>query len=569
MMCDIQSSPLESNETVPADTGLEVIPLGGLGEIGLNMLLLRYGEHILVIDAGLMFPEDYMLGIDIVIPDFSYLLKNKERIMAVVLTHGHEDHIGALPFFLREIPVPVYGSRFTLELVKEKLKEHRLLDQSDLRLVSVKEPLSIGPFELEFIRVTHSIPDGMGLAIKTPLGTLIHSGDFKIDQTPLGGEITDLNTFAQYGGQGVLALMSDSTNVEREGYTLSEKRIGETLDQIMRDCEGRVIVAVFSSNLHRIQQIVNSAVRYNRKVAFNGKSMVVNCRIAQELGYLSVPTGMELPLGEILHLPDSQITLITTGSQAEPMSSLTRIARDDHRQIKIRKGDTVILSSRFIPGNEKAIDGLINNLYRFGAEVIYEKVSEIHVSGHANQEELKLMLHLTRPQFFIPIHGEYRHLIKHAQLAAKIGIPKENLILAENGQVIRFDEAGGRIVDQVEVGRVFVDGKGVGDVGSLILRDRRHLSNEGLVVVQVVLNNQTGELLSGPDIISRGFISEEEYPGLIQEAKELVIEILYLRQKEDIKNWPEIQEEIRKTLRRLFDRSLERRPVVIPLIIPM
>jgi ribonuclease J len=560
---------LPLSDTVPSNLGLEIIPLGGLGEIGLNMLLLQYGEHILVIDAGLMFPEDYMLGIDIVIPDFSYLLKNKDRIMAVVLTHGHEDHIGALPFFLKEIPVPVYGSRFTLELVKEKLKEHHLLEQSDLRSISVKTPLSIGPFEIEFIRVTHSIPDGMGLAIRTPLGVLIHSGDFKIDQTPLDGEITDLNTFAHYGGQGVLALMSDSTNVEREGYTLSEKRIGETLDQIMRDCEGRVIVAVFSSNLHRIQQIVNSAVRYNRKVAFNGKSMVVNCRIAQELGFLAVPPGMELTLGEMLQLPDSQITIITTGSQAEPMSSLTRIARDDHKQIKIRKGDTVILSSRFIPGNEKAIDGLINNLYRFGAEVIYEKVSEIHVSGHANQEELKLMLHLTRPQYFIPIHGEYRHLIKHAQLAEKIGIPTENLILAENGQVIRFDGEGGRIVDQVEVGRIFVDGKGVGDVGNLILRDRRHLSNEGLVVVQVVLNNQTGELLSGPDIISRGFVSEEEYPEMIREAKERVIEILYLRQKEDIKNWPEIQEEIRKTLRRFFDRSLERRPVIIPLIIPM
>ena len=548
---------------------LDIIPLGGLGEIGLNMLLVQYEEHILIIDAGLMFPEDYMLGVDIVIPDFSYLLKNKERIRAVVLTHGHEDHIGALPFLLKELSVPVYGSRFTLELVKEKLKEHHLLEQSDLRMVSPKESLNIGPFQLEFIRVTHSIPDGLGLAIQTPVGTLIHSGDFKIDQTPLDGVITDINTFAAYGAKGVLALMSDSTNVEREGHTLPEKRISETLDQIMRDCEGRVIVAVFASNINRIQQVVNSAVRYQRKVAFNGKSMVINCRIAQELGLLNVPLGMELTLGEMLQLPDSQVTMITTGSQAEPMSSLTRIARDDHKQIKIKKGDTVILSSRFIPGNEKAIDGLINNLYRFGAEVIYEKVSEIHVSGHANQEELKLMLHLTRPKFFIPIHGEYRHLVKHAQLAGKIGIPKENLILAEDGQVIRFDQEGGRIVDQVEVGRVFVDGKGVGDVGNLILRDRRHLSNEGLVVVQVVLNNQTGELLSGPDFISRGFISEEEHPELIQEAKDLVLEILYLRQKEDIKNWPDIQEEIRKTLRRFFDHSLERRPVVIPLIIPM
>lgn len=558
---------VETNQQAPS--GLNIIPLGGLGEIGLNMLLIEYEEHILIIDAGLMFPEDYMLGIDIVIQDFSYLLKNQERIRAIVLTHGHEDHIGALPFLLKEISVPIYGSRFTLELVKEKLKEHHLLGQSDLRTVSPKEFLTIGPFHLEFIRVTHSIPDGLGLAIQTPLGTLIHSGDFKIDQTPLDGVITDINTFAAYGAKGVLALMSDSTNVEREGHTLPEKRIGETLDQIMRDCEGRVIVAVFASNIHRIQQVVDSAVRYQRKVTFNGKSMITNCRIAQEIGLLTIPPGVELSLGEMLQLPDSQVTMITTGSQAEPMSSLTRIARDDHKQIKIKKGDTVILSSRFIPGNEKAIDGLINNLYRFGAEVIYEKVSEIHVSGHANQEELKLMLHLTRPKYFIPIHGEYRHLVKHAQLANKIGIPKENLILAENGQVIRFDQEGGRIVDQVEVGRVFVDGKGVGDVGNLILRDRRHLSNEGLVVVQVVLNNQTGELLSGPDIISRGFISEEEYPQLMQEAKEMVLEILYLRQKEGIKDWSEIQEEIRKTLRRFFDHSLERRPVVLPLIIPM
>ncbi len=560
---------MDQDTSVRTKAGLEIIPLGGLGEIGLNMLLIEYEENILIIDAGLMFPEDYMLGIDIVIQDFSYLLKNQERIRAIVLTHGHEDHIGALPFLLKEISVPVYGSRFTLELVKEKLKEHHLLGQSDLRMVSPKEFLTIGPFQLEFIRVTHSIPDGLGLAIQTPLGTLIHSGDFKIDQTPLDGVITDINTFAAYGAKGVLALMSDSTNVEREGHTLPEKRIGETLDQIMRDCEGRVIVAVFASNIHRIQQVVNSAVRYQRKVAFNGKSMITNCRIAQEIGLLTIPPGVELSLGEMLQLPDSRVTMITTGSQAEPMSSLTRIARDDHKQIKIKKGDTVILSSRFIPGNEKAIDGLINNLYRFGAEVIYEKVSEIHVSGHANQEELKLMLHLTRPKYFIPIHGEYRHLVKHAQLAHKIGIPKENLILAEDGQVIRFDQEGGRIVDQVEVGRVFVDGKGVGDVGSLILRDRRHLSNEGLVVVQVVLNNQTGELLSGPDIISRGFISEEEYPQLIQEAKEMVLEILYLRQKEGIKDWSEIQEEIRKTLRRFFDHSLDRRPVVLPLIIPM
>lgn len=548
---------------------LDIIPLGGLGEIGLNMLLVQYEEHILIVDAGLMFPEDYMLGIDIVIPDFSYVLKNKERIRAILLTHGHEDHIGALPFLLKEISVPVYGSRFTLELVKEKLKEHRLLGECDLRTVSVKDPLTIGPFQVEFIRVTHSIPDGMGLAIQTPVGTFIHSGDFKIDQTPLDGQITDINTFAAYGAKGVLALLSDSTNVEREGYTLPEKRIGETMDQIMRDCEGRVFVAVFASNINRIQQVVNSAARYQRKVAFNGKSMVVNTRIAQELGVLTVPPGMELTLGEMLQLPDSQVTIITTGSQAEPMSSLTRIARDDHKQIKMKKGDTVILSSKFIPGNEKAIAGLINNFYRFGAEVIYEKVSEIHVSGHAHQEELKLMLHLTRPKFFIPIHGEYRHLVKHVQLAGKIGLKKENLILAENGQVIRFDADGGRIIDPVEVGRVFVDGKGVGDVGSLLLRDRRHLSNEGLVVVQVVLNNQTGELLSGPDIISRGFISEEEYPELIQEAKERVVEILYLRQKEGIKNWPDIQEEIRKTLKRLFDRSLERRPVILPLIIPM
>ena len=561
---------LESNPEVRTSPSLvDIIPLGGLGEIGLNMLLLQYQDHILVIDAGLMFPEDYMLGVDIVIPDFSYLLKNREHIRAIILTHGHEDHIGALPFLLKELAVPVYGSRFTLELVKEKLKEHRLLSSTDLRQVSHQEILDLGPFKIEFIRVTHSIPDGFGLAVQTPVGTLVHSGDFKIDQTPLDGVVTDINTFAAYGAEGVLALLSDSTNVEREGYTLSEKRIGETLDQIMRECQGRVIVAVFASNIHRIQQIVDSALRNQRKIVFNGKSMVTNCRIARELGYLNLPHRMELSLGEMSQVPESQVAIITTGSQAEPMSSLTRIAMDDHKQIKIKKGDTVILSSRFIPGNEKAINGLINNLYRFGAEVIYEKVSEIHVSGHANQEELKLMLHLTKPQHFIPIHGEYRHLVKHAQLAQKIGLAPEKIILAENGQVIRFNASEGWLADQVEVGRVFVDGRGVGDVDHLILRDRRHLSNEGLIVVFMVLNNQTGDLLSGPEIISRGFLLEEDYPELIQEAKNRVQEILVLRQTENKKNWPEIQEEIRKTLQRFFVKALERRPVVLPIIIPM
>jgi ribonuclease J len=561
---------LESNPEVRTSPSLvDIIPLGGLGEIGLNMLLLQYQDHILVIDAGLMFPEDYMLGVDIVIPDFSYLLKNREHIRAIILTHGHEDHIGALPFLLKELAVPVYGSRFTLELVKEKLKEHRLLSSTDLRQVSHQEILDLGPFKIEFIRVTHSIPDGFGLAVQTPVGTFVHSGDFKIDQTPLDGVVTDINTFAAYGAEGVLALLSDSTNVEREGYTLSEKRIGETLDQIMRECQGRVIVAVFASNIHRIQQIVDSALRNQRKIVFNGKSMVTNCRIARELGYLNLPHRMELSLGEMSQVPESQVAIITTGSQAEPMSSLTRIAMDDHKQIKIKKGDTVILSSRFIPGNEKAINGLINNLYRFGAEVIYEKVSEIHVSGHANQEELKLMLHLTKPQHFIPIHGEYRHLVKHAQLAQKIGLAPEKIILAENGQIIRFNASEGWLADQVEVGRVFVDGRGVGDVDHLILRDRRHLSNEGLIVVFMVLNNQTGDLLSGPEIISRGFLPEEDYPELIQEAKNRVQEILVLRQTENKKNWPEIQEEIRKTLQRFFVKALERRPVVLPIIIPM
>ena len=552
-----------------AGPALEIIPLGGWGEIGLNMLLFRCREKILVVDAGLMFPEDYMLGIDIVIPDTSYLLRHQEQVLGVILTHGHEDHIGALPFLLRELSVPVFGSRFTLELVREKLKEHQLLEQVDLRVVAPGERLGLDPFTVEFIRVTHSIPDGMGLAIQTPLGTIIHSGDFKIDQMPIDGESCDLNTFAAYGTRGVLALLSDSTNVEREGYTLPEKRIGETLDQIMRECEGRVIVAVFASNINRIQQVVDSAVRYDRRVAFNGKSMITNCRIARELGYLKVPEGREITLGEMSQVPDTQVAVITTGSQAEPQSSLTRIARDDHKQIKIRKGDTVILSSRFIPGNERAIDGMINNLYRFGAEVIYEKVSEIHVSGHANQEELKLMLNLTRPRYFIPFHGEYRHLVKHAQLGHKLGIPWERLVVAENGQVIRFTPEGVHLGDSVEVGRVFVDGKGVGDVGDLILRDRRRLSNEGLVVVMMVLNNQTGELLSGPEIISRGFISEEEYPELIQEGKERVLEILTLRQVEDRKNWPAIEEEIRKTLQRYFFKSIERRPVVLPLLIPM
>lgn len=565
--------------------GLQLIPLGGLGEIGLNMMVIECAGEMLLIDAGLMFPEDYMLGIDVVIPDIAYVRGRKERLRAIILTHGHEDHIGALPFVLRELPgVPVYGTRLTLELVRYKLREHGLEEAADLRVVAPRQTVALGAgFEVEFIRVNHSIVDGVGLAIRTPLGLLIHSGDFKIDQSPSEGGMIDIAKFAEHGEAGVLALLSDSTNVEREGYTISEREIGETFEQIFRGCGGRIIVAVFSSNLHRIQQVINVAAQFGRKVLFSGKSMLANVGIARELGYLTMPEGMEILSRDLAKLRDDELVLITTGSQGEPMSALSRIAMDDHKQIKIKRGDTVILSSKFIPGNERAITNIINQLYRRGAEVIYEKVSAIHTSGHANQEELKLMMNLTRPRYLIPIHGEYRHLIKHKQLARKVGIPEERVLLAEDGDVIEFAREGGEVVGrlagQIEVGRVFVDGKGVGDVGPVVLRDRRHLSEDGMVIAVMVMSAQTGELMSGPDLVTRGFVFEEQSAEILEEAKRIVADIARANganggppgegEAAVRRTLLELEADIRRALKKHFQRAIERRPLILPIVIEM
>ncbi|MEE9542695.1 MAG: ribonuclease J, partial [Thermodesulfobacteriota bacterium] len=502
------------------NSALRIIPLGGLGEIGMNMMVLEYEDSIIVIDSGLMFPDEHMLGIDYVIQDISYLKDNKERVKAFIITHGHEDHTGSLPFVLREIKAPIYATTLTLGLIEEKLKEHELLGTVEMNSVRPREHIEVGPFDIEFIRVSHSIVDGCALAISTPLGVVIHTGDFKMDQTPVDGEVIDYARFSEYGDRGVLALLSDSTNVEREGYTVSESEVGNTFEEIFSHTNGRIIVASFSSNIHRIQQVLDVAHKSGRKVVANGRSMIANIRIASTLGYLNVPNGLLVDLKEVKGLAPGKIVMLTTGSQGEPRSALTRMAMDNHKQIKITEGDTVILSSKFIPGNEKTISNMINHLYRRGAEVIYEKVSEIHVSGHASQEELKIMLNMVKPKYFMPIHGEYRHLVRHTKLAASVGIAEENLMLAENGDVVEFTDKGAGITDKVECGKVFVDGKGVGDVSDLVLKDRMHLSKDGIVLAILSLNEKTGEVIYGPDIITRGLAHEEENPHLIEEARD-------------------------------------------------
>src|SRR3989338_8780615 len=557
---------MDSTGTTAQNT-LRIIPLGGLGEIGLNMMVMEYADSIIVIDSGLMFPEDYMLGIDIVIPDISYLIKNKEKVKAFVITHGHEDHTGALPFVLRDIKAPIYGTALTLGLIKQKLEEFNLNKDTELKTVKPRGKISIGPFEIEFIRVSHSIADGAGLAITTPAGVVIHTGDFKLDQTPVDGEVLDYARFSEYGERGVLLLLSDSTNVEKEGYTVYERDVGTTFEEIFSKSEGRIIIAAFSSNIHRVQQVMDVAEKFGRKVLLNGRSMVGNVGIAQELGYLKAPEGLIADLREIDNLPPQRVCLLTTGSQGEPMSALTRMAMDDHKHIKVQKGDTVILSSKFIPGHEKAISNMMNHLYRRGAEVIYEKVSEIHVSGHASQEELKIMLNMVRPKYFIPIHGEYRHLVKHSQLAERVGVKKENIILAEDGDVVEITESGAAIREKTESGKVFVDGKGVGDVGDVVLKDRKHLSQDGMVIAILALNEKTGEVIYGPDIITRGLIFEEESAELIGGAKNVVMAVLGTINIEAKTDWLEVKEEIRKALRRFFNKTLERRPVILPMII--
>jgi len=474
-----------------------------------------------------------------------------------------------MPFFLREFNIPVFGTSFTIELVKEKLREHELLESAILHKVKPGERTNLGPFEVEYIRVNHSILEGVGLAIHTPEGLLIHSGDFKVDQTPVDGQTTDLRRFAHYGEKGVLALLSDSTNVEKEGFTLSEKQVTKTLEALFESCTGRLIVAVFASNISRIQQIVRLAAKFRRKVHFSGKSMRTNVRIAREEGLLDVPPDMEVTESQIESLPDDRLAMITTGSQGEPLSSLTRISQNRHKNIKVRKGDMVILSSRFIPGNERAITAVINSLYRMGADVVYEKVSHIHSSGHAYQEELKLMLNLTKPKYFIPVHGEYRHLVKHGQLAVETGLHEKNILVVENGTSVVFEKGEASIGERIHSGRVLVDGKGVGDVDEVVLRDRRRLSEDGVVIVLLAVDEQTGEVAYGPDIVSKGFVFEGQSAVILEEAKVAVLQVVQSIENRSHIEWTEVAPEIKRSLKRLFQNRIDRRPLILPIILPV
>ncbi len=545
---------------------LKIIPLGGLGEIGLNMMVFEYGNTMFVVDSGLMFPEDYMLGVDFVIPNMEYLRQNQAKLAAVVLTHGHEDHIGALPYLIRDIQVPIFGTPFTLGLVRHKLEELELISSSDLHGITLDENLRLGPFEIEFIRVGHSVVDGVGLIIHTPCGTLVHTGDYKIGYGAVGGMTTDLNKFARCGEKGVLALLSDSTNVEKEGYTISDKEIGETLDKIIADSRGRVIVALFASNVARIQLIVDIARARGKKIVISGRSIEVSANIAKSLGHLMIPENMEIEIEQLTDYADDDVILITTGSQGEPMSALARMASGIHKLIKIKARDTVILSSKFIPGNERAIGKIINNLYRKGANVIYEKISAIHVSGHAFREELKLMINLTKPEYFIPIHGEYRHLILHSRLAKEVGVAENKILLAENGQIIEFDETGGRLNGTVTTGRVLIDGKGIGDVGRSVLKERRTLSEEGMVAVTMAFDEETGIIMYGPEIVSRGFVFETETGHLLEDAQCVILEIVEEVPFDTPHRVDKIRSKIQTALRQYFFFTIGRRPVILPFI---
>ena len=548
-------------------TPVRITALGGINEIGKNLYVYECANDMFIIDCGLAFPDDDMLGVDLVIPDFTYLEKNKEKLRGIVLTHGHEDHIGALPYLLKKINVPVYGTRLTLGLVEGKLKEHGILSQCSLNVVTPRQNVKMGCMSVEFIRVNHSIPDACAMAIHTPAGIIVHTGDFKVDYTPIEGGIIDLARFGELGNKGVLALLSESTNAERPGYTATERKVGESFRSLFASGEGkRIIVATFSSNIHRIQQIINSAAVWNRKVAVSGRSMLNVLSTAIELNYIKVPEGMLVDIEDVNNYPPEKMVIITTGSQGEPLSALSRMSSGDHKQVSITPNDLIIISATPIPGNEKFVGKLVNELMKQGAEVVYEAMYEVHVSGHACQDELKMMLALTKPKFFIPIHGEYKHLKKHESLAIKMGIPEENIFLLNLGQVVETDSVEMKITGQVQAGRVLVDGLGVGDVGSVVLRDRKHLAEDGLIVVVTTINRESGAVVAGPDIISRGFVYVRESEELMDDAKQLIKKTLQNCADRNIREWGNIKSSVRDELGNYIYQKTKRSPMILPII---
>ena len=543
---------------------LRIVSLGGVGEIGKNMTVLEYGNDMIVVDCGSIFPDEDLLGVDLVIPDVTYLVENRAKLRGFLITHGHEDHIGATPYVLRQVPAPVYGTRLTLALVDLKLKEHRIPD-IQLNVVSPRDTVKLGCFTAEFIHVSHSIAGACAIAITCPAGTVIFSGDFKIDYTPIDGQVTDLQRLAAYGERGVLALLCESTNVEREGYTMSEMKINPTFDRIFRDAKGRVIAAMFASNIHRMQMVIDNAVSYGRRVCFVGRSMVNVSRLAMELGELQVPDGYMIDIDDIDRYPDDRVLVLTTGSQGEPMAGLTRMAFAEHRKLQIRESDTVVISATPIPGNEKFISRVINQLYRCGAEVVYSALADVHVSGHACREELKLMHALTRPKYFLPVHGEYRMQWQHAELAESMGMDIHNIVIPELGQVYEMDQESISFGEVVPSGTVLVDGLGIGDVGNVVLRDRKHLSQDGLIIVSMVIDRDRGELLSGPEIISRGFIYVRDNEGVIDDVRDVVRQILATSSLRGA-DWTTLKNRIKDDLHRYIFEKMKRNPMILPII---
>ena len=557
----------KKNDSIFKKSKLKIIPLGGLHEIGKNITVFEYENEIIVVDCGLSFPEDDMLGIDLVIPDITYLEKNVDKIKGLIITHGHEDHIGAVPYLLKKINIPIYATRLTAGLIRNKLEEHKLLRSTKLNEVVQGQTIELGKnFKVEFIRSSHSIPDSVMLAITTPAGTVLHTGDFKVDYTPIDGKIMDFGRIAELGKEGILALMSDSTNAERKGFTMSERSVGEVFDKLFLHCTKRIVVATFASNVHRVQQIVNAAVKYDRKIAVCGRSMINMIETARELGYIECPENIFIDIDMISNYPDERLVIITTGSQGEPMSALTRMAAGDHRKVKITPNDLVIISATPIPGNEKFVSKVIDDLMQIGAEVVYSSLEAIHVSGHACQEEQKLILALAKPKYFIPVHGEYRQLIAHSETAQSMGVEKDNIIMMSNGRILEINDEGAEFTSSVQSGRVLVDGLGVGDVGNIVLRDRQHLSQDGLIVIVLTMDSSTGEVVAGPDVISRGFVYVKESENLMDDVKSVVRHEIKKCEERGIRDWATIKSAARENLRDYIFMKTKRNPMIIPII---